>query len=388
MVAWVGVARAQPKPAPSQGTDFAVQARTLYRVAACAGDEPIPQRLSVKIVERHCKGMRDLYATHHARWADKAQKFISELRPKDAPKVVVYPFGGGDLSTALVAFPDATEITTISLEAAGDVRAIDTVKPGTLAVDLGVVTEDIRRLYFAAYSATKSLQAASRSPTFPGTLMFAFAGLALHDMEPVSLRYFDIEKDGSLRYLGAEELDQRAAELAKKGPAKPKTVKHYWYEHDSAFGNVEIQFRPRGDAKAPLRTYRHIVQNLDDTHLKADDRLLVHLRAKGTISAMTKAASFLLWYDDFTQIRDYLVGNIAWMISDSTGIPPAYADKAGLEQITYGDFAGPLFQIDPKNVRAQFVKLWKSQPRRPLGFRFGYRDLEKHPHLMITRRKP
>jgi hypothetical protein len=331
--------------------------------------------------------MTALYASHRTRWAGPAARFIAELRPRDTPKTVVYPFGGGDLSSALVAFPDATEITTISLEAAGDVRMLETAKPATVAGDLDALRSDLRRLYRSAYSATKSLQAASRDPTFPGTLFFAFAGLALHDMEPVSLRYFDLRPDGTITYLTATELDQRAARYAatKRGQRKPKRVTHYWYEHDSAFGNVEITFRRRGEPRAPLRTYRHIVQNLDDPHLTNDARVLAHLRAKGKISVMTKAASFLLWYDDFSQIRSYLLGHIAWMISDASGIPPSHAEPAGYEQITYGDFAGPLFVIDPKKARKQFIKLWKAQPRRPLAFRFGYPDVNKRPHLMVTR---
>ena len=58
-------------------------------------------------------------------------------------------------------------------------------------------------------STTKSLQQASHS-TLPGTIMMALAGLAVHDMEPTALRYFDIEQDGTLRYLKNEELDSRA----------------------------------------------------------------------------------------------------------------------------------------------------------------------------------
>ena len=112
--------------------------------------------------------------------------------------------------------------------------------------------------------------------------MIALAGLAVHDMEPVALRYFDIEPDGTLRYLTNDELDERAAEFAahKRGTKPPKKITHYWYEQDSAFANVEIQFRPRGDAKAPLRTYRHIVANLDDTHMDADDRVLATCAAR------------------------------------------------------------------------------------------------------------
>jgi len=113
--------------------------------------------------------------------------------------------------------------------------------------------------------------------------------------------------------------------------------------------------------------------------------VLKHLRGKGKVSVMTKAASFLLWYDDFTQIRDYLLHNLAWMISDASGIPPSYAEPAGFEQITYGEFTGPYFLIDEKNTRAEFIKLWKGQPHRELPFRFGYPDNAKHNHLMITR---
>ncbi|HEY0989490.1 MAG TPA: hypothetical protein VGD80_20620 [Kofleriaceae bacterium] len=377
------VMRARAEPA---GTDFGPQARVLARVAACGTGDPIPERFSARSINAHCKEMAELYASYKRAWADEAQRFIANLRPPDLPRALVYPFGGGDLSSAFAVDPDATEITTISLEAAGDVRVIDTIKSARLDEEVDRIGTDIRRLYRAAHSTTKSLQAASHSE-LPGTLMFALAGLAVHDMEPVALRYFDIEPDGSLTYLTAAQLEERAAEfVAKKlGNSPPKKITHYWYEQTSAFANVEIRFRPRADPGAPVRTYRHIVANLDDNHLGADDRVVQHLRRKGKVAVMTKAASFLLWYDDFTRIRDYLLRNAAWMISDASGIPPSRADAAGFELITYGDFTGPYFVIDDKNTRAEFIKLWKSQPHRDLPFRFGYPDADKHNHLMIMR---
>ena len=373
----------------SNGTDYGPQVRAMFRVAACGSDDAVPVRFTARTVEAHCKDMQEVYRSYKRAWADKAQAFIAELRPKDLTHTVVYPFGGGDLSSALAVFPDAEELTTISLEAAGDLRVIDTITKAQLATDLDKITLDLRRLYHAAHSTTQSLQEASHSQ-LPGTIMMALAGLAVHDMEPVALRYFDIEADGSLRYLTNDELDARAAEFAaaKRGDKKPKKVTHYWYEQDSAFANVEIQFRPRGEPKANLRTYRHIVANLDDTHMTKDDRVLKHLSAKGKVAVITKAATFLLWYDDFKQIRAYLLGHIAWMISDASGIPPSYAAPAGYEQLTYGEFTGPYFVIDDKNTRAEFVKLWKTNPHHDLPFRFGYPDAEKHNHLMITRPKP
>ncbi len=381
--------RAEPTKA-TPATDYAAQVRVLFRIAACGGADAIPARLDGKTIDRHCNRLTDLYASHRTKWVDKAKPFITDLRPKDAPKVVVYPFGGGDLSSALVAFPDATELTTISLEAAGDIRAVDTFEAKQLPRELSTFREDLQYLYRSAYSATRDLQAASRSK-FPRTLMYALAGLALHDMEPVALRYFDIEDSGGLRYLSNDELEVRVVEYAatKRGQTAPPkgSITHFWYMHDSPFGNVEIQYRPRGDVKAPLRTYRHIVANLDDPHLANDERVLAHLRTKGKVSVMTKAASFLLWYEDFTKIRAYLLGSIAWMISDASGIPPSHATAAGYEQVAYGEFTGPYFIYDKKNVRAEFIKLWKTQPKRPLPFRFGYPDVNQKSHLMVTRPK-
>jgi hypothetical protein len=190
-----------------------------------------------------------------------------------------------------------------------------------------------------------------------------------------------------VRYLTADELDSRAVEIAAHKKDPPKKLAHFWYEQDSAFANVEIKFRPRGEPTAPVRTYRHIVANLDDTHMQADDRVLKHLARKGKVSVMTKAASFLLWYDDFTQIRDYLLSHIAWMISDASGIPPSFADPAGFEQVTYGEFTGTYFTPEGRDRHGEMVKLWASQPHRELPFRFGYPDNAKHNHLMITRPK-
>jgi hypothetical protein len=218
----------------------------------------------------------------------------------------------------------------------------------------------------------------------------------VHGHEPLSLRYFDLEPDGSLRYLTSAELDERvrvtlaAAESGGGRKTRQKvgkgTVYRIWKLHESVFANVEITYRPVADPAATPRVYRHIVANLDDEHVGADRRALAHLERKGKVAVMTKAASFLLWYDDFSLVRTYLLDHLAWMISDASGIPPTHAAQAGLEQITYGAFTGAYFIKDPNDVRSDMVKLWAKNQERELPFRFGYPDAEDHNHLMITRR--
>ncbi|HEY4181530.1 MAG TPA: hypothetical protein VGM90_32005 [Kofleriaceae bacterium] len=386
-LAAVAVAAALATPAlADDGTDFGPQVKMLFRVGACGSDDALPARMSAKVVDAHCAKMQRVYASHHRAWADKAGPYIAKIQPSTAPTTVVYPFGGGDLTSALVVFPNATEITTLSLEAPGDVRAIDKISKEQLAADLGVISHDIERLYRSAYSTTKSLQESAYSE-LPGTLMFALAGLAHMGYEPLALRYFDINPDGSLTYLSNAELDKRVAAVVGNPKTKQRYKNRRWTDMESVFANVEIQFKKRGDANAPVKTYRHILANLDDAHLNADHRVLAHLEKKGKVSVMTKAASFLLWFDDFSNMRDYLSSHIAWMISDASGLPPSFATQHGLEQTTYGTFVGPYFIQDPHNTRSEMISMWKKQPERKLPFRFGYPDAEDNNHLMITQPK-
>jgi len=148
-----------------------------------------------------------------------------------------------------------------------------------------------------------------------------------------------------------------------------------------------VLFRKKGDPSAPYKTLRHVAMNLDDNHMKADGRLQKHLEAKGKIAAMTKAASHLLWSDDFSVIREYLAKHMDWMISDSTGFTPAFAKKAGFVQDTYGTFTWPepFGAVDPKNAE-DLRKLFLANPHTDITFRYGYPDQASHGHILVTRK--
>src|SRR6202042_2908543 len=98
------------------------------------------------------------YDDYKKSWVQVAEPFLATLRPKDLPGAVVYPFGGGDMVTALATFPDATEITTISLEPAGDIRPMDKLAPERLTHELAVHRAHLERLFAKAHSRTDNLE--------------------------------------------------------------------------------------------------------------------------------------------------------------------------------------------------------------------------------------
>jgi hypothetical protein len=356
---------------PLEGANFIDQARVVYRVAACGASGEVPSRFDAAVVTRHCDELSRAYADYRKGWVDVAEPFIAALRPKDLPRVVVYPFGGGDLVSALATFPDAAEITTISLEPAGDIRPIDRLAADFLQHELGVHRVHLERLFEKAHSRTDNLEKESKTE-LPGELLFALAALVVHGDEPVSLRYFRVKPDGSLTWVTQADID------AAKRPGERRAL----------FANAELRFRGTGSPDAPVQTLRHVSFNLDDAHLKADPGLLAHLLSKGRVATMTKAATHLLWNDHFSSIRGWLVDRTDWMISDSTGLPPRIAGPAGFTQDTYGTFDGPSPFGDPDGRDADDLKaLFAAQPARDLPFRYGYPDVHGHAHLVVTHRQ-
>jgi len=305
--------------------------------------------------------------------------FIAKLEPKNLPKTVVYPFGGGDLLGALATYPDATDFTTISLEIAADVRKIDAVPKGRLGPELARLRLVLGKLFEKAHSRTINLDIGSKS-VLPGEIVFDLVAMAVHGYEPTSLRYFKIKDDGSIHYFDQVEID--AGDAAVKAGKKTRAE-----EDDALFSNVELRFEKSGDAAAPVRILRHVAWNLDDKHMQQRPGLLKFLNGKGKVSAMTKAASHLLWSDDFSVIRNYLATHTDWMISDSTGFTPSYAKKMGFVQDTYGTYTWPEpFGTVTVKDATDMKNLFATNPHVDVGFRYGYPDKDSHGHIVVTRK--
>jgi hypothetical protein len=366
--------------AGSGGQDFGREARLLYRVVACGGNAKLPLTLDPHIVARHCRWLNARIGEYRRQYLVRARPFFAAVVPSQLPDSVVYPFGGGDLLAALTTYPQAREITTLSLELSGDPRRILRIDNKELKESLEFLDQKLIWLLALNESTSENLEATQRGD-LPGQLCFFLVGLAVHGYEPVSLRYFRVEADGSPHYYSAEEIHTLETRLAQRRHGQ-------WTPPDfsEAFANSELTFRPIG-GDGPLRIHRHIAVNLRNDYLKKNSPVLRYLERQGRVAAMTKAASYCLWNPLFSRIRNYLLANMDFMISDSTGIPPDLARKAGFVQETYGTFHGSFLDAS-QEYNDQFRELWAQQPHRKLSFRYGYVDSEKCYHLLVTRRAP
>jgi hypothetical protein len=375
---------------PGTPAKFAEEVKILYRVAACGAGE-LPAGFDAATVEKHCKALDAAKAQWKKKWLDIATPFFAELFKGGYPEQAVYPFGGGDLLTFLGVYPNAREYTTLSLEGMGDPRPIKVLagKPAKqqdkrLAGARAIAVGQLKMAWNTTIQLSKDSNARGED-VLPVVLVQTLTAMAVHGYEPVEAHYFKIDEEGVLVYLRAEDVaawdkSEPAAEAAqRKKKAADENVLQV-----GAFTNVEITFRKIGDPNAPLKTFRHIAADLSDGGLSKTPGPLLHLKQKKEIAAMTKAASYLLWYKSFGQIRDYLLAHMKLMVSDDTGIPPRYAKPAGFVQETWGKFLGAYFGYGGADVQRELVQLWKTNPQRPLPFRFGYYDNKRNPHLLFT----
>jgi hypothetical protein len=205
--------------------------------------------------------------------------------------------------------------------------------------------------------------------------------MAIGGYEPVAMRFFRIEKDGSLHYFTKEEIDADT-----KATSQLRTT---WNKptFSESFRHVEIQYKKIGETA--VRTHRHIAWNVEDKYLADHPEVLRHLEAKGKVTMMVKGGSYLLWFSSFKTIRNYILGNLKWMLSDSTGPAPTHAKPAGMIQEGYGKYTGPVAEIsvvdgtrEDLDMKALFAK-----PAGPMPFRFGYLDKNNNKHVVITRPK-
>lgn len=363
--AWTGPTTADAL----EGTAFTKEIASAFRVAACGNDGPLPPNVDPAAVEKHCAALKANYAEYKTEWLDVAGPFIAKIRPAGIPTTVVYPFGGGDLVSALATYPDGTEFTTISLEIAGDIRNVSKADAARISRELPKLRDHLGKLFLKAHSRTDNLGIETQV-AIPGEVAFSMAALAIHGFEPVTFRYFSFQPDGSLHWLTDEEIT-KAERSGKKGRGGP-------------FANAEIRFHRPGDDK--VRILRHVAYDLSNDYLAKRPELIKHLDTKSKVSAMTKAATHLLWDDaHFSTIREWLMTHTDWMISDTTGVPPRIARKYGFVQDLYGIYEWPEPFGSPNNKDAtEFHELFKGHEALP--FRYGYPDNKSHGHMVVTRK--
>ena len=287
-------------PPPETPADLGADARALFDLVSCRGRPPAG--LDAAAVREFCGRQAPRLGRAH-RAAAAFDALLTPLRPDRLPSAAVSPLSDAGLLRALLAYPGARNVTTLSPRRAGDPRLLPRLAdPGRLRAFLSAVEADTEKLVRGAGGG-----AGGEAGALPVLLLAA----AVAGQEPAALRFFRVEPAGTLHYLGPKEL----ANLEEAGGA-------------GAFSSCELELvRPGQAAKAV--TVRHLAADLSDRGTAADPGPLAHLALKGPFAALLEEAG-ALGGDGYGRLRALLLSRSACLVTDGTGPAADELRKAGL----------------------------------------------------------
>jgi len=274
-----------------------------------------------------------------AEWRDQNVKMVKS-------DVVFYPFAGPDFPNANTVYPSGKTYIMIGLEPAGNVPEFDKMKDPKVLSELQRMLASMdyvsRRSYFITSFMNQSY--IITEGVAPVILLY----LGLLDFIPYSVKAIDLDAQGAIKYLSAEDLKQYR--IQKKWPS------------------VEVRFQAA--IGQPLKTIYYFKQDVADDALSHDPRLIKFLRSLPEYASVFKAASYLIHYETFSQIAQVVVDKSELIVMDDTG--PRIKQLHDMYDIkVFGRYGRPIYPFQSQ-YQNDLVKLYREQKPEPIKFRYGY----------------
>jgi hypothetical protein len=318
----------------------------------------------IKTYEEFKKNLTKHWQQYNESILKPFQVWSKDNVPKTNYKVVIYPFSGPDFPNAFTIYPDAEKYILIGLEPGGFVPEPHSISQEKLSKGLNELINSLDSISRLNYFMTNKMKINITASTFPGTTPVFLAYLGLLDIEPISLREIFLEKDGRFRYLSKEEIE------------KDKDFKKGYF-------SLELLFKDKTSGSTKYLYY--FTANLSNQGLQANPAIIEFLKNQEEFVSTFKAASFLLHYDNFSQIRDFILNRANLIVMDDTG--PRIKDlQKDFDIIVYGKYTRPI-SLWPKMFQKELAELHKDNNNDNLNFKYGYGTLHKTHHLIIAKRK-
>jgi hypothetical protein len=301
----------------------------------------------------------------HARFFDTAfgqleQRQLSKIRNwaeanLAAPRpTMFYMFSGPDFLYANAFYGKATTYVLSALEPVGSPPDLMRLSYGGIGATLYDVERSMSSVLNFSFFITKQMKTDLRAGEVSGTLPILYVFLA--------------RSGKTIRNVSLVALDDKGA-LANDNPGR------------NATRGVRIAFAGSDGVE---RTLYYFSTDLSNSGVKVTGFLkFCETLAPG--NSLIKSASYLLYADNFTNVREFLLANSATIIQDDSGIPLAYYNPKKWRFFPFGHYAGPIAEF-PGRYQEQYAELFRRS--RPMDFGIGYRWRPYESNLLLSVRLP
>jgi hypothetical protein len=265
---------------------------------------------------------------------------------------VFYPFSGPDALYANTLFPDSKYLVMAGLEPIGTMPDLAKLQhEGTLGAYLAQVKTSLFTILAASFFKTKDMKTDFNNQLMDGLLPAIIVFLARENYTINDIQYVALDHDGILHARGEK----------------------------SGAPGVQITY-------ADGRTLLYFQADLGNDGLKENPGYIRLMQRLGPGITYLKAASYLLYEDYFSTIREAILNNSVGVVEDDSGIPFKDFNPAQWEVVPYGDYTGPITLFKDK-FQPDLAEFYKKTPHQQLAFGSGYKFAASVSSLLVAKKK-
>lgn len=270
---------------------------------------------------------------------------------RDKVDYVFYPFSGADFIYPTLFYPNADTYFMCGLEKTG------TPITGELKTNYAhyeAYRNALTNFFNWGYFITKNMHNDMHNKEIDGVCPVIAMMMAIRGYEIISINYVKLNDAGD------------------------------FVKAETNSNSIEIKFFKSGTRHEQTLYYLSgdVQNNSFDANLK---KYLDKTLPNHTVGTYLKAASFLLHWDSFSTMRNYIVDNSISVIQDDTGVPYRYL-KDNFDLTLYGKYAYPSSEFSSSCGQPDLEELFKKggDSVHPLPFQMGYKNSR---NLICARRK-
>lgn len=287
-------------------------------------------------------------------WADQA------LTPKIKPELpLYYPFAGADFLHAWHFYPKAPAYHLVALENVTKLPDFEKMTDKQLTDYLASLRNSLRDVIGKSYFITMHMQTDLRTGEYSGILPLYYVFLARTGHKLLNLETIGIDSTGN-----------------------------HFVSMDEKFAGVRIKMTQDGINEKEL-TYMKF--DLGNTSLDANPQYMNWVSSLGKKNVFIKAASYLLHYKSFEQVRKTIFSNTGSIFQDDSGLAYRYVDSTQFNTTLFGDYTRPIDDFGDHTFQKDLEKLYLNTPKenRPMiPFPLGYHVVEDkiQNHQLFTKK--
>ncbi|MCE0484132.1 MAG: hypothetical protein LV479_07835 [Methylacidiphilales bacterium] len=272
-------------------------------------------------------------------------------------RIVFYPFSGPDVLYADTLFPHSKVLLMAGLEPVGTMPDLAQLqRDGRLGSYLAQVKTSLFTILAASFFKTKDMKTDFNNQLVDGLIPAIAVFLAREGYTIDSLRYVTLSRDGTVHPRG---------------------------EASGAPGVQIACFRGDRDDMQCVLYFQADLGN-DGLHENPGYVNLMHRLGPGI--TYLKAASYLLYEDYFSTIRNGILDNSLGVVEDDSGIPFRYFNPTQWNVVPYGHYTGPI-PLFKEHDQADLADFYARSSPMPLTFGSGYKFTAANSSLIVAKKK-